>query len=150
MPETPSCSAAFYADKPTARDAQHKISRKFHFSTTIRFCEEHNAYHTIANVGRMKLPKRAVEVLKFLLQGFRQEEIAKFIGRPRHLIEWDIRALKLAFGAMSLPQLIGICIAVGAVSAKESLPGAIEGSNDNGGQNGERSGVAGERKTSCG
>lgn len=142
-----SCTAVKYADKPTARDVQHILQRRYHLSTSIRFCEEHNCFHTIVNMGRLKLPKRAIEVLNLLAQGFTQTEIAKLISEPRATVEWYARSLKDAFGAMTAAQLIGISIAVGAISSDVSLPGVIE-RNDYAGQNGERSGVAGKRSAS--
>lgn len=136
------CTAAFYKDKPTARDAQHRIARRYHFSTSIRFCEEHDGYHTIANVGRMKLPKRAIEAMELLGQGFNQNEICKIMVAPRSTVEWYLRCLKDGFGANSLEHLMVLAIGTGVLNVTNFLPGFIEdGGNDYARSNGERTGT---------
>lgn len=144
------CTAAFYSDRPTARDAQHRISRMYHFSTSVRYCEEHDGYHTIANLGRMKLPKRAVETMELLGQGFSQVEICKIMKAPISTVRWYLRALKDAFGANSLEHLMVLAVGTGALNTTKFMPGFIEdGSNGYARSNGERSGAEGER-AACG
>lgn len=132
-----SCNAALYPDRPAARDAQHRISRMYYFSTGIRFCEECNGFHTVANLSRMKLPKRAIEVMRMVAQGFSSNEIATDLGMPKDTVTWYTRVLKERFGALSLSHLIAIAIAVKALSPSEFIPPIVE-RNHNAGSNGQR------------
>lgn len=145
-----SCTAAFYRDRPTARDAQHRITRTLHFSTSLRFCEECNGFHLNANIGRMNLPKRSLEVLSMVGQGFTMREISKYMGISFESVKWHLKALRSAFGANSSSHLIAIAIAVKALLPNNFVPGIVEERNVNVGSNGQRLGVAGERAASCG
>lgn len=130
------CTGAIFDDRPSARDAQHRISRAYHFSTNIRFCESCDRFHLNANLGRLKLPKRAIEIMTLIGQGFTILEIAKALDLNAFNVRWYIRVCKERFGAMSMPHLMCIAIAVNALSPNTFVPPVIE-REQNGGKNGK-------------
>jgi DNA-binding CsgD family transcriptional regulator len=124
------CSSAIYDDKPSARDAQHRIQRMYHFATNIRFCEDCDGFHLNANLGRLKLPKRAIEIMTLTGQGFTRNEIAQNLGISKDSVRWYYRVCQERFGAMSIAHLMCIAIAVNALSPNSFVPQIIERKHD--------------------
>jgi DNA-binding CsgD family transcriptional regulator len=116
------CTTVLYSDHAEARDAQRRLRRMYRFATNLRHCEACDGYHLIADTGRLKLPKKAVSVLRLLGLGFTVREIAADMRIPMDTVEWYKKTLCREFNAMNSNHLIAIAIAFGALSPNDFVP----------------------------
>lgn len=152
------CTAASYSDHSSAKTAQRKLARSIHLASNVRYCESCDAFHVIANPSNLrdgrgyKIPKRAIEVLDLLAQGYTQAEISKMLTTTVETTAWYIKALKEAFGAMSSPHLIAITIRLGVINPSAFVPEIVERIRDNIGtaETGQHQRVVRTSKSSCG
>jgi DNA-binding CsgD family transcriptional regulator len=127
-----SCTAAIYADRPQAKDAQHRVSRMYHFATNVRYCESCDGYHLLFDKARVKLPGKSLQILRLMGGGYSRAEIAGILGISVTTVAWYIRRLIQTFNALSSNHLIAIAIAVGALSPNDFVPEVLERKTDAG------------------
>lgn len=126
------CTQAAYESKADAHDARRLIKRSHGIHTMVRYCERCDQYHIEAELGRLKMVKRAMEVLRLKGQGFTRREIGRIVGASEAAMRNYDRILFKVFDANSAPHLIAIAIAVGVISPNEFVPEVTERNHDAG------------------
>lgn len=121
------CTRASYDDKAAATTARRKLLRKFGDSAqrapvlAVLYCEDCDRYHIVADKAKY-FNERAIRILQYMAQGFRDAEIANIMDLTVDKIDWSVRSMLKRFNALSRTHLMAIAISLGLVNPNDFVP----------------------------
>lgn len=120
------CTTVTFLSHDNARDAQRRLNRRLNFSTNLIHCEACDCFHLVADMSRIKIRKRPLEILKLMALGFTVREIGRDLKLHEDSVEWYIKGLRHTFHAMNSIHMVATAIAFGVISPNEFISPIIE------------------------
>lgn len=120
------CTSAPFGTRDEANEIKRGLSRQRHLTVTVQQCETCDHYHLKADATRLHIPKKCMEVMRYLASGHTYQEVQNITGIPTRTVVWYVQELKASFSAMSLAHLVSIMIALGLLKPLDFVPTLTE------------------------
>lgn len=114
--------SATYPTHAEALKVKRALLRGHHLSVFIFHCETCDAYHLDSKTSKLRVPKKAMDILRLIALGHDQREISNLLSIPFPTVRWYTAGLRLQFAALSNPHLIATAIALGLLNPCDFVP----------------------------
>lgn len=120
------CTASAFADEPTARRTSSALERRRFPPVQVYLCEHCDNYHFRGSSPDLRIWKTMGRVLRLCAMGFDRETIAEMTGYTLGTVRNTQFELRRLFGALNLPHLIAIAIALGYLNPNDFIPPVVD------------------------
>jgi DNA-binding CsgD family transcriptional regulator len=120
------CTAASFPDLAAANRVRNgMIKRKFP-SVQVYLCGKCDALHFRGSEPNLRIHREAGRVLRLCAMGFNAYTIAEMTGYTYRTVQQTQYDLRQWFGALNIPHLVSIAIAIGYLNPNEFVPPVLE------------------------
>lgn len=120
------CVAVRYDTPEAAKAARKQYLRDYHLATNVYMCNNCESFHVVGNKSRIRLPKKAWEVLRLVAMGYSLTEISKNTGLNWYTARWYVEELRAVFDALNSAHLVCIAMRLGVLDPNEFVPPLVE------------------------
>lgn len=122
MNEAMTCTVVSFPTRKEAIAAKQAFYRERRVSASSYYCESCDCFHLRANMKRLHMSGRALEVLRLIGMGHTYAELAGIMGISHGTVKWYVEEINFTFGALNTANAICIAIALGVLNPLTFVP----------------------------
>jgi DNA-binding CsgD family transcriptional regulator len=116
------CTAATFTAESDAEHTRRELAKRKFPPVQVYLCEKCDHFHFRGTSPDLRIWKTMGKVLRLCAMGFTADTIVEMTGYTRFTVYDALRQIRQEFGALNLPHVVAIAIALGYLEPNEFIP----------------------------